>query len=121
MIQIQKELINFRGKLESINISSRGFPHGLVGNGISVRGTIALGYGKKRDGYECRSFCCSIISKLNDQISSSHHLLYEIDGLLLKSLDMIIPRVLCTQYAAHLKCKRFIFSQDFTCAKQTGL
>ncbi len=60
MIQIQKELINFRGKLESINISGRGFPLALSGSGVSVRG--------KGDAYEC---CSYIYTELSDISLSS--------------------------------------------------
>lgn len=55
----------------------------------------------------------ALISTLNYQISASLHLLYVIDGLLLKSLDIIVLKVLCKQCAAHLKCVLFIFLQDF--------
>lgn len=50
-------------------------------------------------------FCGSIgtlISKLNYQISSSPHLLSVIDGLLLRTLDMVILRVLCKQFIQHI-------------------
>lgn len=56
MIQIQKELINLRGKLESINISSRGFPLALSGSGVSV------------DAYE---YCSYIYTELSDISLSS--------------------------------------------------
>lgn len=68
----------------------------------------------------------ALISTLNYQISASLHLLYVTDGLLLKSLDIIVLKVLCKQCAAHLKCVLFhIFARfkkyTFACAKLSWL
>lgn len=50
-------------------------------------------------------FCGSggaLVSKLDYQISISPHLLYVIDGLLLRGV--------CKQHAAHLKCQLFTYT-----------